>query len=696
MKTTARAISALTGAAALAALLSLTAGAARTSFVATAGFEEFASGEGDGIAVTADGSVELGPSLSKLAVGAAGYVWDATRAPDGRIYAVTGTPGALVRIDGDEHTVLLSEETADLAALARAPDGRVFVGSAPGGVVTVVAPDGGGGNVLIETGQGYIWCMEYSPAHGLLVGTGDAARVYAVRATGRAETIFESDEASVTALAAVGDRVLAGTAGEGLLVDVTPGQRPRVLFDSPYEEITGIASDASGAVYFAASTIAFEEMLDEPNGDGGSYGDGSLYRMEGDAVVELWEAIGVPLTCVGPAADGALVGTAANGRIHALDRDGRRSVVAELDTGEILAIESHDGRLLVATGRPGGVFEEGRGGAARGSLVSRALDAGSGARWGRLLVRAETPRGTGVRAETRSGNTELPGEGWSEWAPLDDGGAGSVGSPAARFLQWRLTLESDRGGATPTVREVELSFRNENRPPRVRAVVVHDPADAGAVTGPGLGQGMVSQRLPSGLEVTYSPGGPGEGGDLASLIRGHRTAEWQADDPDGDRLRFDLDVRPETGEVWTSLATDVESAAYTWDTTSMPEGSYVLRVVASDRADNPSGGAAGELSSAAFPVDHTPPRFASADVSLENGSLVVEGVVEDAASAVVIIEVAVDFGAWERAFASDGILDSRREAYRRVFDGIAGGPHAVAVRAVDRAGNVGVARRAME
>ena len=45
-----------------------------------------------------------------------------------------------------------------------------------------------------------------------------------------------------------------------------------------------------------------------------------------------------------------------------------------------------------------------------------------------------------------------------------------------------------------------------------------------------------------------------------------------------------------------------------WDTTSVPNGTYVVKVVASDTPSNPPGSALeGELESAAFDIDNTPP-----------------------------------------------------------------------------------------
>ena len=45
-----------------------------------------------------------------------------------------------------------------------------------------------------------------------------------------------------------------------------------------------------------------------------------------------------------------------------------------------------------------------------------------------------------------------------------------------------------------------------------------------------------------------------------------------------------------------------------WDTTTVPNGTYFVKIVASDAPSNPAGTAlTGELESVAFEVDNTPP-----------------------------------------------------------------------------------------
>ncbi len=237
------------------------AAAVSTSFWRVDSFEGFAAGDASGISILEEGALVLSPDFVRTEVPDAGYVWSVVPGPRGAAYLVAGTPGRLYELEGGELTLLFETATADLPAVAVGYGGDVFVGTAPGGQVYRVKPDGTSG-LFHDTGQGYVWSMAYSRAHGLLVGTGSSARVLSLDEDGEASVLYESSESSITVLACAGDRVLAGTSGDGLLLDITPERSPAVLFDSASEEISAIAPDVGGETYFASTSVSLDEALE--------------------------------------------------------------------------------------------------------------------------------------------------------------------------------------------------------------------------------------------------------------------------------------------------------------------------------------------------------------------------------------------------------------------------------------------------
>jgi hypothetical protein len=565
----------------------------------------------------------------------------------------------------------------------------VFVGTAPGGQVHRVHPDGTS-ELFHDTGQGYVWSMAYSREHGLLVGTGSPARVISLDSKGNARVVHESDESSITVLACVGDRVLAGTSGSGLLVDVTPGRDPAVLFDAPSDEISAVAMSSDGQVYFASASVSLADALDREAGPDATVGEGAVWRTTpAGGVVGLWDSPGVPITALGNGPGGAVwAGTGATGTLVSVGPRGKSDLVASLDEEEVLSIVGSGAQTLVATGAPGAVYVFGEGAAASGSYESAVFEGGAACVWGEMRWRAEVPSGSRVAFFTRSGNTVEPDETWSEWAPVEDTGRsqGPVASRPAQNLQWKTEFERG-GGGSPVLHSVEVAYLEENLPPRLGSLVVHDPGSVETAAEPG--SGPATQTMPGGLEITYSIDASRAGArDLPSLLRGMRAAEWEAMDPNDDRLHYSVWMRREDEAAWRLIEKDIERTAHAWDTASMADGFYRVKVVVTDEPDNsPEHAGADSLVSAPFLVDGTPPAVTDLDVDASRGRVTVRGGVRDLLSPVDRVEVAVDYGEWERAFADDGLFDSPDERFWVSLDGVVSGEHTVAVRATDRAGN---------
>ena len=129
-----------------------------------------------------------------------------------------------------------------------------------------------------------------------------------------------------------------------------------------------------------------------------------------------------------------------------------------------------------------------------------------------------------------------------------------------------------------------------------------------------------------------------------------------------------------------------------WDTTSVPNGTYLLRVVASDAAANPPGSAlAGHMDSTSFDIDNAPPTIGVSGVRRDGPRTVIAFEVRDSHSAIQKVEYSVDGDRWRTIYPKDGISDSRLELFELVLDGDAGS-RSVVIRATDALNNVSSAR----
>ena len=93
-----------------------------------------------------------------------------------------------------------------------------------------------------------------------------------------------------------------------------------------------------------------------------------------------------------------------------------------------------------------------------GTFTSRVLDSGgAGSDWTALVPERSLPGGTQASLETRSGESATPDGGWSPWQPL--GGLGSIVSPNARYLQYRVALTTPDASRTPALERVTVGYR---------------------------------------------------------------------------------------------------------------------------------------------------------------------------------------------------------------------------------------------
>jgi hypothetical protein len=309
-----------------------------------------------------------------------------------------------------------------------------------------------------------------------------------------------------------------------------------------------------------------------------------------------------------------------------------------------------------------------------------------------------SPAGTSVKLESRAGNTDQPDATWTEWRPVAAGAGGDSGhADRARFFQLRLTLEQGKDGASPVVETVSAAYLQRNVPPEVRTITVHPAGEAFqkpiSVSGDpeilGLDPDPVGERAAAGRSPAGSP--PAIAFSRKLYQRGLRTFSWQADDPNGDALSFDVLYRGVGEERWRPLRAGLDEPVIAWDTTTVPNGRYVLRVVATDAPANPpSLATTASKDSASFEIDNSPPTISAA---YEPGPRLVRATVKDE-SPVRRLDFSLDGGRWEEVHPADGIADSPEERYEIPVPaaGPAAGARMIVLRAADILGNVSTRR----
>ena len=271
------------------------------------------------------------------------------------------------------------------------------------------------------------------------------------------------------------------------------------------------------------------------------------------------------------------------------------------------------GNIYYATSNPGKIFKLAPQRAAEGSYVSLVRDAQTVADWGTLSWRATMPAGARVDVFTRSGNTATPDDTWSAWSgPYSAPQGEEIKSPNARYLQWKAVLTGKQ--STPVLTSVSAAYVQRNLRPKITSLTVHPtgtvfqkPYPTGDPEIAGFDDQAPDRRL---LTASAGPGRQ-QRSSLGRRVyqRGLQTFVWRAEDANDDDLRYRILYRREGETAWKTLKDDLEDAIFVWDTTSVPNGTYVVKVVASDCTVQHArrGALEGELESSAFDIDNAPP-----------------------------------------------------------------------------------------
>ena len=144
--------------------------------------------------------------------------------------------------------------------------------------------------------------------------------------------------------------------------------------------------------------------------------------------------------------------------------------------------------------------------------------------------------------------------------------------------------------------------------------------------------------------------------------RGLRTFSWQAEDPNGDALLFDVEYRAVGDERWRPLRAGLDEPVFAWDTATVPNGRYLLRVVArTPRATRPLSPSPARRT--APRSRWTTPRPRSRRRSIPAARVASASPCGTTRAPCASWRLSIDAGRWEEVHPVDGIADSLEESY---------------------------------
>ena len=705
-------------------------------FWETRTYDDFRKGKLASVSLTSDDELILAPRLDMVFNTEQTLVWSAVADSKGNVYIGTGHDGKIFKVDSSGKGSMVAD-LPELDVLALAVDGKdaVYAGSSPDGKVYKI--ENGTPKEFFNPHTKYLWSMVFDKQGRLLVGTGDKGVIYRVTPDGKGSSFYDTDETHIVSMAMDNDgNVIAGGDPKGYIYRISPEGKAFVLYDSGMREIHSVAVAPNGTIYASAIsgepviapatppatsgnpanpqanvTITVNSTAAEPEqeiqviepldsvspstprsqtrrSDGNA--QSAVLEILPDGVVNtLWRSRDEMVFSVLPYEGKLFFSTGAKGRVYSLEGPKNTTLLLESTEEQTTRLLAVGNRLYAASANIGKLFRIGDALATSGTYESTVKDTDAVSSWGKLSWK--TDDNNLIEMSTRSGNTGTPDKTWSDWQRVDSSGSSS--SPKARFIQWQAALKAD-GTKSPRLGSVKVPYLQQNFRPEVTNIEV-------------LPSGVALQKVPLNQSNNINPNDPASvraaaraGLPRISAIpprrvpqRGTQSFQWTASDKNQDTLIYDLYYRADNERTWKLLKKDLEDNFYTINSDTLPDGTYVVRVVASDQPSNPVDVALrGEMESHPFIIDNTPPVVTMTLERIENRRARIAIDAADQTSTLNQAEVAIDTGEWRPVFPKDGIIDSKSEAFSYVTGDLSSGEHVIAFRVYDQNDNAGMGK----
>ena len=691
--------------------------------------QDFLRGKLNRVTVTSDGELRLGYGSTRLGEFAK-EVWGSVVGPAGTIYFGTGSPADVYAIGKDgQATKLFETDAIAVTTLATDSRGSLYAGTLADGKIFKIGTDKKQGTEFCKLRAPYIWSLAFDKQDHLYAGTGPDGKIYRVSADGKAEEWYASEESNILSLALDADgSLLAGGSDRGLLYRVTDKNKSVVLHQFAEDEVKSLVVNGRD-LYIAAnkqkvkrprapgarrpSAAEFEDLTQRLTSQFGTRAvvegersretppearianllSGTLYLRNGDGRVDrlaVWDNEAIMNLALETGGD-VLAAMAGAGRVYRVHGSERWEMLFDLDEQQALTVAVRAGQLaFVGTGNVGSGYLVEAQKASEGEFTTEVHDNKFLTTWGNLSW-----MGTGtVAVATRSGNTALPDATWSEWSEPIRTPPAKVTSPRARFIQMRAKLSKT---SEPILQSLSLYSQTQNQKPEVLSLEIGDkqkpaPEKPKSESAGGGEKPEGSDDGESGPASTQRKGSERPTEEFrpkpASTIE---HINWRAQDKDNDTLVYRLFYRAEGDDAWILITRDkpLKKAEYSWDTESIPDGWYRIKLVASDEESNPAGESlTDDKVSDLVKVDNTRPQVLQLSFDPTSGTL--KGVARDNLSLIRFLEYAVDGNEWKFFTPKDGVFDDREEAFEIKVGSLTTGPHSIAVRATDEEGNMGV------
>lgn len=689
--------------------------------------EVFKKGKCDKISIASDGQLLLSPKTQTFFDSGEPFLWSWAQDSKANIYVGSGNDGKVFKIDTKGNSqVFFDAEELEVYALTIDKRDNIFIATSPGGKIYKVQPSGKS-EIYFDPPDKYIWSLVFNKKGELFAATGDSGIIYKITAPQNGTIFYDSDELHIRILHLDKDgNLLAGSVANGLLFQISPNGEAFVLFDTPFREIHSITHTEDGTLYIGAfgkeigklpvREAAIIPKTEEKKSSEQEYGpelpeirieaerlpssqvrfikkdNSAVYRLTSEGAVQnIWKFKSEAVYSMILDHDGTLViGTGMKGNVYRLTSDGEEILLFSRDESQITALSrDKSNRIYLCSSNMGKLILLDNSYETSGTYESDILSVNNVSQWGNVSWKADVPQGASLELFTRSGNTAKADQTWSSWSKAYSQSEGqNITSPSSRYLQWKAEFKTSKKSQTPILKEVSIAYLQKNLSPVIIDLKVKTPEES-------YREQQVEDETeyyerssrtrpipqPRGISSERKP----------AAIKGKYTISWYADDDNNDQLEFDIYYKGKKEINWKLLKEKQKRSRYSLDGQQLPDGTYLVKVVAKDTPSNPANlSKKAEKISEPFDIDNTGPEIKNLQVKqLESNQVEITYQVTDQMFPILKLEYVIDVGDWQLIYPNDQICDSKTETFQLKSDKLSKGKHTIVIRAHDRLTNIG-------
>lgn len=584
--------------------------------------------------------------------------------------AVSGSTCRVLRFENNSVETLFSPDDANyIFAVALDEIGNIYLATGPQGRIYRLNPFGQNPQIIYTSRDKNILSLALDKDGYIYAGSDQRGIIYKIdQNTKTAVVLYDSEQAEVTALllddlqnvyaaATSADAVKNKAAVSSIAKDSGTG-RPDTETD---QDDDGNEEQSSDTMELKTANTSNEKQTSQrtppPEAKRGALpkSAGHIYKINPEGfVTDVFNEMAVFFD-LKYHNQKLLLATGNNAQLFIIDPETEKKEIAYEDkqASQITALTNVRENLYLGCANPAKFIRLEQAFASSGQYTSDLIDASQPAKWGKLQIDADIPQGCKVLLSTRSGNVNDPNDPtFSPWTPpVEVTEATQLECPNARFCQYKLSLESSADNVTPIIREVAVAHVIPNLPPQIHSVTITRPKD---------------DKKSHLLQINY-----------------------KAEDDNKDVLIYTLEFRKLGRNTWIELKDELAAAKFDWDTNTVEDGRYELRLAASDKRSNTTTTSMTAYRiSDSFVVDNTAPKIKNEDIDTNGQTLTIKLTVADALTAIGNVSYTINSNAdWTSTLPDDMVYDTIIEDFTIVLEDLEKGEHVVALKISDDLGN---------